>query len=111
MSKKTQFFCLFLLWAVLPGAFSELAAQRVDDPKEAEPDKLVDARTRKAIERGLKFLVRKQIKTGNLKGAMGQGGYAGVWQPVDSVAWHLCVMAVLPARESMVMKLIVALSL
>jgi hypothetical protein len=77
MSKKTQFFCLFLLWAVLPGAFSELAAQRVDDPKEAEPDKLVDARTRKAIERGLKFLVRKQIKTGNLKGAMGQGGYAG----------------------------------
>ena len=57
--------------------FPVLLMSRVDDPKEAEPDKLVDARTRKAIERGLKFLVRKQIKTGNLKGAMGQGGYAG----------------------------------
>jgi len=51
--------------------------QRKDDPNEAEPDKLVDAKTKKAIERGLKFLARKQIKTGNVKGGFGQGGYAG----------------------------------
>ncbi|MEC9094763.1 MAG: prenyltransferase/squalene oxidase repeat-containing protein [Planctomycetota bacterium] len=72
-----KFLPLIVCIAFLFCLSGKVVAQRVDDPKEAEPDKLVDARTRKAIERGLKFLARKQVKTGSNKGAFGQGGYAG----------------------------------
>lgn len=70
-------FSLLFVFAVILTLNSSLHAQRVDDPKEAKPDDLIDARTKKAIERGLKFLARKQIKSGNNKGAFGQGGYSG----------------------------------
>lgn len=52
-------------------------AQREIDPNEKTPSELVTPRTERAIERGLEFLARRQIKSGRDKGSFGRGGYAG----------------------------------
>ena len=52
-------------------------AQRKDSPDEKTPDELVTPAAKRAIERGLKFLDRRQIKSGREKGSFGRAGYAG----------------------------------
>ena len=52
-------------------------AQRKDDPDEKTPDELVTPATVRAIERGLAYLDRRQVKSGRDTGCFGTGGYAG----------------------------------
>ena len=59
---------------LLPG--SSAFAQRQDDPNEKTPQELVTPAARRAIDRGLIFLDRKQIKSGRDAGSMGRSGYA-----------------------------------
>lgn len=58
---------------LVPG---QLFAQRTVDPNEKTPDELVTPRTQRAIDRGLAFLARRQIKSGREKGSYGRSGYA-----------------------------------
>ncbi len=52
-------------------------AQRKDAANEKTPDELVTPAAKRAIERGLKILDRRQVKTGRDVGSFGRGGYAG----------------------------------
>ena len=66
--------------ALLPGS-SALASpwERKASPNEKSPAELVTPKTKKAIEKGLSFLVRSQVKTGRKRGAFGTTGMsAGV---------------------------------
>lgn len=49
---------------------------RKNSPNEKSADELVTPETRKAIERGLGFLQRRQVKTGKNRGAFGNNGMA-----------------------------------
>ena len=56
-----------------------LLADRTIDPNEKSPAELITPKAQRAIDRGLAFLARRQVKSGNNKGAMGTSGYsAGV---------------------------------
>jgi len=61
--------------AMLPSGLSQ--AQRKDDPDEKSPDELVTPNAVRAIERGLAYLDRRQIKSGRDTGCFGTNGYAG----------------------------------
>ena len=66
--------------ALLPGsqAFGS-PRERKASPNEKSPAELVTPRTKKAIEKGLGFLARSQVKTGRKRGAFGSTGMsAGV---------------------------------
>ena len=54
-----------------------LLAQRKTLPTERPPIELITADTQRAIDRGLAYLARRQIRSGGQKGAFGTGGYAG----------------------------------
>lgn len=43
---------------------------------EKSPAELIDAKTQRAIDRGLELLARRQVKSGPNQGAFGQSGYA-----------------------------------
>jgi prenyltransferase beta subunit len=43
---------------------------------EKSPAELIDAKTQRAIDRGLEYLARRQVKSGPNQGAFGQTGYA-----------------------------------
>lgn len=58
---------------------SALARDRKGSPNEKSPAELVTPATKKAIDKGLNFLLRKQIKTGRQRGAFANSGMsAGV---------------------------------
>ncbi|MGI9515577.1 MAG: prenyltransferase/squalene oxidase repeat-containing protein [Pirellulaceae bacterium] len=67
--------------ALLAGGMlgSRLNGQEVEATEESggekSPAELVDDRTQRAIDRGLTFLARRQIKTGINRGAFGTSGY------------------------------------
>ncbi len=52
-------------------------SQRKTLPNEKTPAELITPETQHAIDRGLAFIERQQVKTGRMKGAFGHGGYAG----------------------------------
>ncbi len=52
---------------------------RTASKDEKTPAELIDAKAQRAIDRGLEFLARRQVKSGSNQGAFGQSGYsAGV---------------------------------
>lgn len=51
-------------------------AERPPSPNEKTPDELVTPPTKRAIEKGLAYLARKQIKSGAGQGSFGTSGYA-----------------------------------
>ncbi len=53
-----------------------LLAESATTDKVLPVDQLVTLETRSAIERGLNFLARRQVRSGVLQGAFGSGGYA-----------------------------------
>lgn len=77
--KLRSFLIGFILTAVAFASFgtSAATAQRPIDPNESTPDELVTPRTQRAIDRGLAFLSRRQIKSGRETGAFGRSGYPG----------------------------------
>ena len=50
--------------------------QRPASESEKSPAELITPEARTAIDRGLTFLTRKQVKSGKLAGAFGTSGYA-----------------------------------
>ncbi len=58
-----------------PGVAS--AFDRTVDPNEKSPAELITPDARRAIDRGLAYLVRNQVKTGRNRGAFSNGGIAG----------------------------------
>lgn len=50
-------------------------ADRKPSENEKSPAELIDAKTQKAIDRGLEFLARRQVRSGSNAGAFGQSGY------------------------------------
>lgn len=50
---------------------------RENSPNEKSPAELVTPKTQAAINKGLNFLLRNQVKTGRNRGAFGNGGYSG----------------------------------
>lgn len=51
--------------------------QRKTSPSEKSPAELITPDTQRAVDRGLAYLARRQIRSGKLKGAFGPTGYAG----------------------------------
>ena len=62
--------------ALTAGLPSSIFADRPYDPNEKTPDELITPRTERALERGLAYLHRKQIKSGESKGSFGRSGRA-----------------------------------
>lgn len=58
------------------GSFSGQQEGRKISGKEKSPAELMTPKTLKAIEKGLAYLARKQVRNGNFKGAFGSGSYA-----------------------------------
>jgi hypothetical protein len=56
---------------------STVMAQREDDPDEKTPDELITPNTQRAIDRGLAYLDRRQVKSGRDAGSFGRGGGGG----------------------------------
>lgn len=52
------------------------ALDRKASKDEKTPAELIDAKTQRAIDRGMEFLARRQVKSGPNQGAFGQSGYA-----------------------------------
>ncbi len=63
----------FPMLGTLPPAF----AQRKSSPSEKSPAELITPETQRKIDRGLEFLAKRQVKTGQTKGGFGHSGYAG----------------------------------
>lgn len=51
--------------------------QRKVSPTEKTPSELITPETQRAVDRGLSFLARRQVTTGQQKGAFGHSGYPG----------------------------------
>ena len=52
------------------------ALDRKDSPNEKSPADLINAQTQKAIDKGLSYLLRSQVKTGRNRGAFSNNGMA-----------------------------------
>lgn len=67
--------------SVLPGSANAATPWLVPDRKnssnEKSPAELITPATRAAIDKGLNYLIRNQVRNGRNRGAFGNGGYSG----------------------------------
>ena len=65
------------LKAMAPFCVHQVLNNKIYSANEKTADDLIDNRTRKAIDKGLKFLSGRQVQRGADRGALGASGYSG----------------------------------